>query len=697
MVEFYPIEQEGTLPTNRRACAPRRLWLEWAPVRTSTLVTRTAAWFILSGSAVAQPAPTIVFSPSVLIARSGPAPLHISILQGPSASLGVRWNGVEKPSANPNPQFSGGYDIQLTADDLASPGMAEVSLFDRKTGATVATRFAFIGYNVRPNDVVYDPGRNRFYVTTPSDSKDPAFPPNSLVAIDPGTPRVGPALAIGNSPASLALADDGSALYVAVDGDGVVRRVNLDTFSVAGEFRFRAAASNPNGFARSAIALMPGNPQVIAIYQHPNVASSLTALSVYDNGQKRAAEMQANDGYDSLLFAPDGKSVFLGSYANFNSPQTVLRYSVDATGVPKQTPAPVAGGGLVGVQNGLLYTSRGTVIDLQKMQVVASLGVGGAIAVDPANRRVFAAYFRQSGYLEDYPQYLQAFDLATQQPLGWFFFDSWFYFDAGANPGQRLFRFGSDGLLYTGSKALLLFHTPLAGPAPVVTAAGIVNSASQQAAAIASGEILTVYGANLGPAAPVGARLNSAGAYDRSLSYVQAWFDQTPGTVLLASNSQVNVIAPFAIRPGSTVNLQLWYFGIPSVRIPLTVVPAAPALYTRNGSGGGPVAVVNQDGSINAPSPPGSFVTLFGTGAGALPGAADGALARSAQSLPAPVRVTIGGKDAPVAYAGSAPFLPNGMFQLNVQVPAGVASGVAPIIVTINGQDSPKGATLEIR
>jgi uncharacterized protein (TIGR03437 family) len=82
----------------------------------------------------------------------------------------------------------------------------------------------------------------------------------------------------------------------------------------------------------------------------------------------------------------------------------------------------------------------------------------------------------------------------------------------------------------------------------------------------------------------------------------------------MAYGSQLNAIAPFEMQPRSTVDVQVWYFGIPSERIPLQVAAAAPGLFTRGGSGSGPAAVVNQDGSVNSPSPPGSVIALFGTG-----------------------------------------------------------------------------------
>src|SRR5436305_625572 len=75
-------------------------------ISTLALAATTLCW-----CAAAQPASILLF-PAVLYAGAGPSQLHISILQGPSSGLGVRWNGVAKPpSAKPNPGFGGGYDI----------------------------------------------------------------------------------------------------------------------------------------------------------------------------------------------------------------------------------------------------------------------------------------------------------------------------------------------------------------------------------------------------------------------------------------------------------------------------------------------------------------------------------------------------------------------------------------------------------
>jgi uncharacterized protein (TIGR03437 family) len=660
----------------------------------SVLVRLSFFFLLIAGAAFAQTTP-IYCTPGFLYAGKS---VDVRVTSGvplPAALTG-RWNGAVRPTT----RNGADYLVSLTADDLAQTGFGEISLADA-SGKSVGAKVLPIGYNVLVRDIVFDRGRNRAYLSTPPTTGDPRFPADAVMVFDPATGAVGPVLSAGSGPGNLALSDDGTALYIAYDNDGVVRRVDPDRFSVVSQFQFRPSqnaisATFTAGWAGAAVAVMPAKPGTVAVYCHPNIGISTTNVSIFDNGVKRPADTSSDED-DGILFSPDGAYLFLGSFRNFNSPQAVSRFQVDASGIPKQAPGSAAGGGPVMFHDGLLYTSRGTIVDYRTLDVVGVLSVGGAVAVDPPNQRVLAVYFAASANASDYPEYLQAFDLATQQPLGYQSMDSINYFNAGGSSTQRLIRFGEDGLIFTSNLGLMVFHTPLAAPAPKTTAAAVVNAASQASGPIAPGEILTIYGKNLGPAAPVSAALNAAGRFDSTLAGVQVWFDRAPGTVLLGYDGQVNAIAPFALAAGSTVNLQVWRFGIPSARIPLPVASAAPALFTRDGSGKGLVAIINQDGSVNAPSPPGSVVTLFGTGGGAVAGAVDGGVARGAQSLGGAARLTIDGVDAPILYAGSAPFLPNGVFQVNAQTPAGLAPGAHTLTLIVNGVESPQGVTFESR
>jgi uncharacterized protein (TIGR03437 family) len=121
--------------------------------------------------------------------------------------------------------------------------------------------------------------------------------------------------------------------------------------------------------------------------------------------------------------------------------------------------------------------------------------------------------------------------------------------------------------------------------------------------------------------------------------------------------------------------------------------PSAPALFTSDASGKGQAAAINQDNTVNGPSNPapiGSVVALYATGGGAL-------TSDPLPRLSLPVTATIGGLDAQVLYAGIAPGEPDGVIQINVQIPAGLSSGRSEVLVSIAGASTQKAVTLEVK
>jgi uncharacterized protein (TIGR03437 family) len=620
-------------------------------------------------------------NPAALYAGSGPTSLSVFNQDYPGA-LTALWNGSPRPTSR-NP--SGAYAISLTPADLALPQLAHITMLN-SSGQVVDNINCAVGFNLQPTGVAYDATRSRLYVATPPKPGDSRFPANAVVAIDTTTLGIVATLQLTAPLGDVALSGDASALYVAIEGTSQVQRIDPASFATGASFPFRAGPPASSTFVPSDyLAVMPGSPGTVALEFAPQDEMGPPQIVIYDNGVRRPNALTCCSG-NGFLFSPDGKYLFPGS---------AIRYSIDQTGIPAQTPL-TAPGTPAAISGTALYTLSGTVVDYQTMQPTGSFGIQGPIAVDAGEQRALMLY--TPPLVDDEgdhgPVELAAFTLPSLEALG-----------AQAlgvksisalNASEQLIRFGSDGVIVPSTNGLLIFHTPLAGPAPVIAANAVVNAATEIAEAIAPGEIVTIYGANLGPASAQSAA-SQDGAFASSLANVQVWFGALPGIPLVAYQGQINVVAPFGLQTGVPVNLQVWYYGIPSVQVSLPVVAAAPGLFTQDGSGKGPVCVINQDGTVNTPSRSGSVVTLYGTGGGVMPGARDGFIATNAGSLSSSVQVSIGGVNASVLYAGAAPGLVDGVFQLNVQVPPNIPSGASNIVVTIAGQSSPQGATLAIR
>ncbi len=240
----------------------------------------------------------------------------------------------------------------------------------------------------------------------------------------------------------------------------------------------------------------------------------------------------------------------------------------------------------------------------------------------------------------------------------------------------------------------------LSAQAPVIAAAGVLNAASYRAGGIAPGELVTIFGSNLGAPAMQYPRVSASGTVDTQAGGTRVLFDGAPAPMIYARADQVSAVAPFEIA--GTTKVQVESLGIRSSPISIAVVASAPAIFTSDGSGGGPGAIQNEDFSLNASTNPaarGTWIEIWATGGGAMrPAVSDGSLgAPPFAQLSLPVSVRIGGVDAQVMYAGEASGIVAGVLQIDVIVPAGAPSGAVPVEMTIGGVTSQPGVTVAIR
>jgi len=235
-------------------------------------------------------------------------------------------------------------------------------------------------------------------------------------------------------------------------------------------------------------------------------------------------------------------------------------------------------------------------------------------------------------------------------------------------------------------------------PAPVFTSGSMVNAASFKGGPVVPGEVITVFGSNFGPASLSTLSLDASGRVATQIADTFVTFDGTAAPMIYAVTGQLSAIVPYNVSGKTSSNVVVSFGGAISAPVKVVVADASPALFTLNASGSGPAAILNQDASVNTaahPAAQNSIVVLFGTGLGVVtPAARDGEITIGTATSLQTVKVTIGGKDARILYAGAAPSLVSGVFQINVQLPQGIGQGALPILVTVGSAATPTIVTV---
>jgi uncharacterized protein (TIGR03437 family) len=258
-----------------------------------------------------------------------------------------------------------------------------------------------------------------------------------------------------------------------------------------------------------------------------------------------------------------------------------------------------------------------------------------------------------------------------------------------ATPGAAQTTYSAAGGSYQAFAAAINFTAqPGTYAACVLNAASFApgNAAPFPLGTVAPGEIVSLFGAGLGPGVPTVA------------------FDGIPAPVLYAGPNQINAVVPYGLASSST-QMAVQFNGQSYGPIAMPVAAAVPGIFSLDGSGHGQAAVINQDGTLNSISNPaarGSIVTFFACGAGLMtPAVADGTISPLMLPLPAPVlpvSVAIRGVTSTLQYSGAAPGYVSGALQFNVQVPTSIDFGnLVPLMLTVGSFASQVDITIALK
>ena len=217
------------------------------------------------------------------------------------------------------------------------------------------------------------------------------------------------------------------------------------------------------------------------------------------------------------------------------------------------------------------------------------------------------------------------------------------------------------------------------GSVPVLSQGGAVNAATNLGTVLAPGSFISVYGQNMA-SGTVGASL----PIPTELAGGSISINGLLSPVVFASPGQMNVQVPWETQAG-TATLTAAFKGVAGNSITVDIGAYSPGIFVTVYPDGTPV-------DSKKPAGAGDVLVVYANGLGPVnPGVATGAQSPSdtpARTTQTPT-VTIGGVNAGVQFSGLTPGLV-ALYQINVQVPAGVTPGAAiPVVVQIGGQSSP--------
>ena len=388
-------------------------------------------------------------SPTAAPVLGGPVTVQITG-SGFNAASVVQWNGTDIPTIYNNASY---VEATIPASDLQNLGNNAITVYNAPPGGGTSAPQALAVYlPVQTNDLVYNSTTQLLYASIPS-SAGPTLG-NSIVSIDPVTGALGTPVWVGSEPTKLALSSDGTILWVGLNGAAAVREVNLTTNIPGTQFSLGGGGgvyNAPN--VAAAIAVMPGNPNTVAVAYSNLGAWWEGGVAVFDSGVKRP--QTSSTLLTGLAFSPSGNEIY---GVVIGSGYYVL--SVDNTGITASTQknADVNASDLR-VVSGSAYLTSGNVLDAEQGTLTGnfyqnqSQAAVGPVAVDTT---IGSAWIIETNNYLSSPV-IGAFKTSTYVLYGSIYYGA---VSDNSSPGS-LVRWGQNGLAFRQQTAVYSITSPL--------------------------------------------------------------------------------------------------------------------------------------------------------------------------------------------------------------------------------------------
>ncbi len=402
----------------------------------------------------------------------------------------VLWNGQPRTT---KPYGSRALEIVLSPGDLSSPGEVPVIVSNPAPGGgasspQLATIYGHLD-NIMLNHMVYEPHSGLLYASV---SQNSSQYPDSVVAIDPAASKVVKNIVIGGTPNQIAVSDDGTLLYVGLDGSKEVAQLSLPS----GTVNFTSGLGNDRTWGNPMIAnsliVMPGKPHTWVVSKcGTGYAPCGEAIAVFnDSTELPNSYIKSQLAPDSMTFVGSDSQKLFASSLNF-SPPIFYQFAINDSGISLTSELvdysnASIGGGKLASDGTYIYVSNGQIIDPVTQKLKATIGIPAgytvktAMALDPGNERIYFSGLDNYGWLQ-----LVAFDRNTQQKVA-------ALSTVAAPELADILRWGNNGIAMQQTSSVLFLPTSLTGfsqsievtPASLVFGPQLLTSSSSKAITI---------------------------------------------------------------------------------------------------------------------------------------------------------------------------------------------------------------------
>lgn len=632
---------------------------------------------------IINPVPSITNSELIFTVGFPAGTVDISI-SGFTKETVLLWNGQPREATSfASGPFPSGLRVQLTATDVGKAGVATLSVRNPEPAGGESDPVFFILKQPVSSlrDVAWDDVGKRFLVSSEQ----------GLRTLDPQTGVLSDLIDIGKRPGRMVITDDGSKLYIALNGEEALGKFSLPALQLEAKYPI---GPFPFGNVIEDIAVAPSRNDLVAVS-----VRSLGVMIVDSNG-RRPTMTPRHPPNNVIRFGSDPSVLF--GFDNENSGAYFNQLRVGPSGVTLERTLSLGTSGVITqgfsgdftVFDGKAFMGNGQVINLDPFSARAQVSERGPVVVNPRSGLAYA--FPGPG------SNMRAFGVyqgTTLERMG----RSASLIKAISKP-ERFITWGDAGVAFIDRTDLYLFPHLTLSDSPLILPPGqtpLVNGANFQGDRFAPGMIATLFGTDLGPTDLMVATAEG-NRFPTNLGGLTVTFNSIPAPMIYARTDQAAFVLPYGLVPGTTAQMLVQRNGQLSRFLEVPVSATAPAVFTIPSGGFGQGAILNQDYSVNSASNPadrGSVIQVFMTGGGQTnPPSQDGSVILGVPPRQlASVTASIGGVPAIVEYAGAAPQSIAGLMQVNLRVPAAPPSEFASLELFVGGVPIPLGVRLAIR